>query len=137
VTACDPQEQPAESPPDFEAALARLEGIVHELEEGQIGLAEALARYEEGVRLLKQCYDLLQSAERRIELLTGVDALGQPVTEGFDDSATLASPSPAASSAVPYPAAESDAPRRRSAAKRPRKPDAPSNADMDASPGLF
>jgi len=74
--------------PTFEEALQRLEEIVHLLEEGEIGLNEALARYEEGVKLLRQLYDLLQRAERRIELLSGVDAEGNPVTKPFDDTAT-------------------------------------------------
>lgn len=75
-------------PPDFESALARMEAIVYELEEGRIGLAEALARYEEGVGLLRQCFGLLETAERRIELLTGVDAAGNPVVAPYDDTAT-------------------------------------------------
>jgi general secretion pathway protein D len=75
-----------ESPekPGFEESLQRLEGIVHLLEEGDLGLTEALARYEEGVRLLRQAYDLLEHAERRIELLSGVDADGNHVVDwGF------------------------------------------------------
>ena len=76
--------------PSFEEALQRLEEIVHRLEEGEIGLDEALARYEEGAGLLRRCYDLLERAERRIELLSGVDAEGNPVSEPFADEATLA-----------------------------------------------
>jgi len=74
---------------DFEQSLARLEEIVHALEDGSLGLNEALAQYEQGVKLLRQSYDLLQRAERRIELLSGVDAEGNPVTEPFDATATL------------------------------------------------
>jgi exodeoxyribonuclease VII small subunit len=80
----DPQ---PESSPCFEEALRELEVVVHDLEEGQIGLAEALARYEKGIGLLKHCYGLLENAQRRIELLTGVDANGNPVTTPFEDSA--------------------------------------------------
>jgi exodeoxyribonuclease VII small subunit len=76
--------------PGFEASLAELEKIVHELEEGQIGLEESLARYEQGVKLLRRCHGLLSKAERRIELLSGVDADGNPVTQPMDDeSGTL------------------------------------------------
>ena len=85
----EPSSQQPSAEPSFEQALNGLESIVHELEEGQLGLAEALARYEEGVKLLKQCYGLLECAERRIELLTGVDAEGKPITRPFDDSATF------------------------------------------------
>ncbi|MEO0531886.1 MAG: exodeoxyribonuclease VII small subunit [Planctomycetota bacterium] len=78
----------AEAPEPFEESLAKLEGIVADLEGGELGLADALARYEEGVGRLKQCHAQLESAERRIELLSGVDADGNPVTTPFDDSAT-------------------------------------------------
>ena len=77
-------EKTRQNPLEFEDALRRLEEIVHLLEEGEIGLSEALTRYEEGVGLLRQSYDLLQHAERRIELLSGVDADGNPVGEPFD-----------------------------------------------------
>ena len=70
---------------DFESALSRLESIVHDLEEGQIGLGESLARYEQGVKLLRQCYEMLEGAQRRIELLTGVDAEGRPISQPLDD----------------------------------------------------
>jgi exodeoxyribonuclease VII small subunit len=84
----NPHEPPC--PPSFEQALVQLEQIVHQLEDGEIGLAEALSHYEQGVKLLKQCYGLLQRAERRIELLSGVDADGNPIAEPFDDEASLA-----------------------------------------------
>src|SRR5207244_8599980 len=71
---------------NFEHSLAALEAIVHDLEEGQLGLAEALGRYEQGVKHLQQCYQLLEAAERKIELLTGVAADGTAKTESFDES---------------------------------------------------
>ncbi len=77
----------SESPASFEEALERLEDIVEALEEGQIPLAESLARYEEGIKLLKQCYQSLSAAERKIELLSRVDSAGQAQSEPFDDSA--------------------------------------------------
>jgi exodeoxyribonuclease VII small subunit len=71
----------------FEQLLEKLQGIVEQLEEGQLGLSDALVRYEEGVECLKQCYQALQKAERKIELLAGVDAEGNPVTEPFGEQA--------------------------------------------------
>ncbi len=82
-----PQTSP--SPATFEQSLARLEQIVAQLEDGRVDLADSLARYEEGVRLLRQCHTLLERAERRIEVLSGVDADGKPVTEPFDDRSSL------------------------------------------------
>jgi exodeoxyribonuclease VII small subunit len=68
----------------FESALAELEKIVRELEDGQVGLEESLAHYEKGVTLLRRCYSQLQRAEQRILLLKGLDGENQPVTEPFD-----------------------------------------------------
>lgn len=80
-------EPPAQSPLSFEEAVQRLEKVVHELEEGSLGLDESLTRFEEGIALLRRCHDLLQRAERRIEMLTGVDAQGNPITTPLDDAA--------------------------------------------------
>lgn len=77
-----------ESPLEFEAALDELEQIVGTLESGDAPLAEALARYERGVRLLAQCHGLLDGAERTVALLSGVDADGRPVSTPFDTTAT-------------------------------------------------
>jgi exodeoxyribonuclease VII small subunit len=71
----------------FEQALARLEVIVRDLEEGSVGLAEGLAHYEEGVKLLRQCYQLIAGVERRIELLNRVDSSGSEICEPFDEGA--------------------------------------------------
>lgn len=70
----------------FEESLQELENIVGELESGKLGLSDALARYEEGVKHLKGCQQLLEMAERKIELLSGVDADGNPVTERFEET---------------------------------------------------
>lgn len=75
------------STPSFEEALNGLEQIVRRLEGDEIGLNDALASYEEGVKLLRHCYQLLEGAERKIELLSGVDADGNPVCAPFDDTA--------------------------------------------------
>src|SRR5712671_6298286 len=68
----------------FEAAVGRLEQIVESLERGEPDLAAALSKYETGVRLLTQCYGLLERADRAVALLAGVDEQGKPVTAPFD-----------------------------------------------------
>ena len=70
----------------FEEALVELETIVAKLEDGQLGLDDSLAEYEQGVRRLKQCYQLLEKAERKIQLLQGIDEDGNPIAEDYDDS---------------------------------------------------
>ncbi len=71
--------------PGFEQSLARLEEIAAEIETGSIGLEQSLKRYEEGVRLLRRCNAFLNHAQRRIELLSGYDAEGNPVTSPLAD----------------------------------------------------
>lgn len=75
----------ADDQPGFEESLAELETIVAELESGQLGLGDALERYERGITRLKQCHGQLAQATRRIELLSGVDSAGNPVTKPYDD----------------------------------------------------
>ena len=85
------QEPTADRPPDapasFEVALEKLQRIVQELEQGDLGLSASLQKYEEGIRCLRFCHRELASAQQRIELLTGVDAAGQATTEPFDEAA--------------------------------------------------
>jgi exodeoxyribonuclease VII small subunit len=53
----------------FETALEKLESIVESMESGEIPLAELLAKFEEGTRLLKVCEARLKDAELKIEQL--------------------------------------------------------------------
>ena len=53
----------------FENALAKLEAIVDSMEQGEVPLAELLAKYEEGSKLLKVCEGRLKEAELKIEKL--------------------------------------------------------------------
>ena len=72
-------------PLSFESSLAALEALVAKLESGELGLAVSLEHYEEAVKHLNACHQMLEQAERRIELLTGVDASGQPLTTAFEE----------------------------------------------------
>jgi len=80
-----------ETTPDvsFEEALQALQEIVESLESGSLGLEESLARFEQGIGLLKTCNDVLEQAEQRIETLTGFDADGNPQTEPLENEATI------------------------------------------------
>jgi exodeoxyribonuclease VII small subunit len=69
----------------FEDALKELEAIVGKLEGGKLGLEESLEQYEQGVQHLKQCYQQLRHAERRIELVSGLDATGKVQSVPFDE----------------------------------------------------
>ena len=56
-------------PPTFEEALAQLESITQEIEQGKIGLEDSIARYEEGMKLVQYCRSVLEQAEQKIEQL--------------------------------------------------------------------
>src|SRR2546421_4818928 len=74
----------------FEESLIALERMVRELEDGRLGLDDALARYEQGVGLIKYCYTQLRNTEQRILALTGVGEDNQPVLQPFKHEATAA-----------------------------------------------
>ncbi len=73
--------------PTFEEGLQRLEEMVEELESGALSLDDSLARYEEGAALLKRCRNLLESAEKKIEVLVK-DQDGGLGTEAFEADGT-------------------------------------------------
>jgi exodeoxyribonuclease VII small subunit len=73
----------------FEACLTELQDLVRLLEDGTLGLAESVAGFERGVALLRHCYQTLEQAEQKIELLSGFDQAGNPVTVPFDATSTL------------------------------------------------
>jgi exodeoxyribonuclease VII small subunit len=81
--------EPQVESPSFEDALATLEQTVRELEDGRLGLEEALARYEQGIGLIRYCHGRLQQAEQRILQLTGLTPEGEPVLQPFQHEATL------------------------------------------------
>ncbi len=64
----------------FEGALEQLETTVGRLEEGELPLEEALALFEKGVVLSRQCTETLDAAEKRIEILVAENA-GDPEDE--------------------------------------------------------
>ncbi|GMU37946.1 MAG: exodeoxyribonuclease VII small subunit [Phycisphaerae bacterium] len=68
--------------PTFEEALQRLEAIAEQIERGQIGLEESIARYEEGVQLIRHCRDVLARAELRVQQLQ-IDDQGKVESRPF------------------------------------------------------
>jgi len=68
----------------FEASLGRLTNIVEKLENGELGLEESLALFEEGVRLARAAQTRLDAAEKRVEELIGSDQNGDPLSRELD-----------------------------------------------------
>ena len=53
----------------FEETIKELEKIATELENGDLSLEDSVSKFEEGMKLSKQCNDLLENAEKRITML--------------------------------------------------------------------
>jgi exodeoxyribonuclease VII small subunit len=53
----------------FEQALEELEELVERLEAGDLPLEEALADFERGVKLTRECQQKLASAEQKVKVL--------------------------------------------------------------------
>ena len=105
----------------FETLLEQLEETVRKLEDGQLGLGAALGHYERGIQILRKCYAGLEQAERRVELLSGVDAEGNPITRPFEDQELSVEQKAAART------------RRRTKAA----PEPTDEGDVDSGPRLF
>ncbi len=68
----------------FDDTLLALRQVVEKLESGQLSLEASLSSFEEGVRLARVGAQILDAAERRVELLTRGDA-GEPTIVPFAD----------------------------------------------------
>ena len=53
----------------FEESLKNLEGIVAQLERGDLPLEDSIKMFEEGMRLSAQCKQELDSAENKVQIL--------------------------------------------------------------------
>lgn len=77
---------PDRDPDDgFDSVLARLRKVVEHLEAGQLTLEESLTAYEEGIGLARRGHELLDGAERRVELLVAGGARSVPLAEAATD----------------------------------------------------
>lgn len=96
----------------FEQAMERLEEIVAQMEGDRMPLDEMVASYEEGMRLLKVCRQRIETARRRIEIITA-DAEGKPTVTDFDPST--------ADAPIPEEKSRSAAPSRRKKTVEPEE----------------
>jgi exodeoxyribonuclease VII small subunit len=53
----------------YEELVSELKEIVRKIEDNETGLDESIALYERGAVILKQCEELLSSAELKITML--------------------------------------------------------------------
>jgi exodeoxyribonuclease VII small subunit len=68
--------------PDYETSLKEHEEIVEQLETSDLALDETLAKYEKGIKIYKQCYQILEKAEKKINILLK-NSTGDIRTEEF------------------------------------------------------
>ncbi|MCH7898626.1 MAG: exodeoxyribonuclease VII small subunit [Gammaproteobacteria bacterium] len=67
---------------NLEKALADLEGLVEELESGDLPLEKAMKKFEEGIKLTRSCQKSLKDAEQKVEIL--LKSAGGESLEDFD-----------------------------------------------------
>ena len=66
---------------DFEKMLENLEDIVQALENDNLKLDESIAKFEDGMKIAKECNKKLEEAEKRITVLINDGELKE---ENFD-----------------------------------------------------
>ena len=54
---------------NFETKIKKLEEIVTDLEKGDSSLEDSLKKFEEGMKVSKECNKLLQDAEKKITII--------------------------------------------------------------------
>jgi exodeoxyribonuclease VII small subunit len=69
----------------FEDTLAELERIVQRLEDPDLPLEEAVALFEDGIKLSRFCAQKLDEIEKRVDILLK-DEQGNLVTRPFDEA---------------------------------------------------
>jgi exodeoxyribonuclease VII small subunit len=73
---------PAKKSVNFEKALAELEKLVGEMEQGNLSLEESLKRFEKGIALTSDCQQALQKAELKVQEL--VEKNGKLLEKDFE-----------------------------------------------------
>ncbi len=69
--------------PNFETALAELETLVENMEQGDLSLDESLKQFERGVQLTRSCQQALKDAEQKVQILLTKN--GDETLQPFDD----------------------------------------------------
>lgn len=87
----DPTADKKQPEQTFEAAMAKLEKIVAEMDDDTLPLEQLVTRYAEGSKLVKLCEERLASVEKKIEIITRTSA-GEPRLEEFEPATATADP---------------------------------------------
>ena len=57
----------------FEENMEELEKVVAELEKGDLNLDDSVSRFEQGLKISKECSKILEEAEKKITILVKKD----------------------------------------------------------------
>ncbi len=67
----------------FEEQISELENIINELENGNLNLDDSVVKFEEGMKISKECSKMLENAEKKITILLN-DENGEKKEENFE-----------------------------------------------------
>ncbi len=67
----------------FEEQIQELEKIINELENGNLNLDDSVVKFEEGMKISKECNKMLENAEKKITILL-TDENGEKKEENFE-----------------------------------------------------
>lgn len=70
-------------PVNLEKALTDLETLVEDLERGDLPLDKAMKKFEDGIRLTRDCQAALKDAEQKVQVLLK-SAGGEEALEDFE-----------------------------------------------------
>ncbi len=70
----------------FEHSLKELESLVKKMDSGDLSLEESLQAFEQGIGLIRQCQNSLQTAEQKVQML--IENNGALQTRAFKDAET-------------------------------------------------
>lgn len=71
---------------NFETALARLEELTRELEDGELSLDSSLNKFDEGMKLVQFCNQKLEESQKKVDILLNKNGVLAPVSFDPDDA---------------------------------------------------
>ncbi|MGH7885285.1 MAG: exodeoxyribonuclease VII small subunit [Thermodesulfobacteriota bacterium] len=68
----------------FEKSLIEIKKIVEKLEEGDLSLDQSIEKFEQGTKLIKECYSMLEEVKKKVEIIV-VNSENEINFEEFDN----------------------------------------------------
>ncbi len=63
----------------LEQSFERLDDIIQELQEGELTLEQSFQKYEEGMKMIKNCTDAIDKVEKKLEIIQEASYDGENV----------------------------------------------------------